>query len=139
MPINQTNERTLAGVVAELKDEFKEFVNTRLAMLQSELRDKLGTWKTSLPAIVIGAVMLGTCWLLVTGAIVAAIAVAFGDNPFAPAIALAIVAVAYAVFGGVAVTFALRSLRENSLVPKRTLRVLKDDQVWISNEARVQL
>ncbi len=139
MPNNEINGRTLAGVVAELKDEFKEFASTRLAMLQSEMKDKIGAFKTALPAIVIGLVMLGTCWLLFTGALVAAILVAFAGNPFAPAIALAIVGVTYAVAGGLAVAFAIRSLREQELLPKRTIRVLKDDQLWISNEARVQL
>jgi hypothetical protein len=137
--LTETNGRTLAGVAAELKDEFKEFATTRLAMLQSELKDKLGAWKAALPALVIGAVMLVTCWLLLTGAIVAAIVVAFGNNPFAPAIALAIVGVLYAIVGGLAVTFAVRGLRQQGVVPERTLRVLKDDQVWLANEARVQL
>lgn len=139
MPINEMNGRTLSGVVAELKDELKEFANTRVAMLKSELKEKAAAWKTAVPAIAIGLVLLATCWVLFTGALVAAICVAFGDNPFAPAIALAIVGVMYAVLGGIAVMFALRSLRENGVAPRRTIRVLKDDQVWIANEAKVQL
>ncbi len=139
MPTNEINGRTLAGVVSELKDELKEFVNTRMAMLQSELKEKLSAWKMALPTIVLGLVLLGTAWLLLTGAIVAAIYVAFAGNPFAAAIALAIIGVVYAVGGGLAATFALRELKENSPVPKRTMKVLKDDQLWIRNEARVQL
>ncbi|MGI9103148.1 MAG: phage holin family protein [Terriglobales bacterium] len=139
MPINGTNGRTLAGVAAELKDELKEFVNTRLAMLQSELKEKISVWKMALPTIVLGLVLLGTAWLLLTGAVVAAIYVAFAGNPFAAAIALAILGVVYAVGGGMAAVFAVRELKENSPVPKRTMRVLKDDQLWIRNEARVQL
>jgi hypothetical protein len=139
MPINEMNGRSLAGVVAELKDEMKEFFSTRLAMLRSEINDKLSAWKTALPMIVIGLALLGTCWLLLTGALVAAIAVAFEGNPFAPAIALAIVGVLYAVAGGVAVVFAWRDISEHGVVPERTLRVLKDDQLWIRNQAKVQL
>lgn len=139
MPTNEINGRTLAGVVAELKDELKDFANTRLAMLKAELKDKLDAWKMALPTIIFGAVMLATCWLLLTGALVAAIYVAFMGNPFAAAIALAIVGVFYAVAGGVAMVFALRSLRESGIVPRRTMRVLKDDQIWMANEARVQL
>ncbi len=139
MPINEVNGRTLAGVVAELKDELKEFMQTRMAMLSSELKDKLSAWKVAMPTIVMGLVLLGTCWLLLTGAVVAAIYVAFAGNPFAAAIALAIVGVAYLLGGGIAVTFALRELRESGVMPKRTMRVLKDDKVWITNEAKVQL
>jgi hypothetical protein len=141
MPINEMNMngRTLAGVVAEIKDEFKEFINTRLAMLMSELKEKASAWKMAVPAIVIGLVMLGTSWLLLTGAIVAAIYVAFAGNPFAVAIAFAIMFAVYAILGGMAVAFALRDLREHGIVPQRTLRVLKQDQVWLANEAKVQL
>jgi len=140
MPINsELNGRTLAGVVAELKDEMKEFFSTRIAMLRSELKDKVSAWKTALPMMIIGLVMLGTCWLLLTGALVAAIYVAFEGNPFAAAIALAIVGVFYAIAGGVAVLFAWRDVSEHGVVPERTMRVLKDDQLWIRNEAKVQL
>lgn len=133
------NGRTLAGVVAEMKDELKEFISTRVSMLLSELKDKASAWKMALPTIAIGLLLLGTSWLLLTGAIVAAVYVAFAGNPFAAAIALAIMFVVYAVLGGMAVLFAVHDLREHGIVPQRTLRVLKDDQVWIANEAKVQL
>jgi hypothetical protein len=141
MSINEmnVNGRSLAGVVAETKDELKEFFNTRLAMLMSELKEKASAWKLALPTIIIGMVLLGTAWLLVTGAIVAAIYVAFAGNPFAVAIAFAIMFAVYAILGGIAVAFALRDLREHGIIPERTLRVLKDDQVWLANEAKVQL
>ena len=139
MPANVENGRNLAGVVADLKEESKEFVSTRLAMLRSEMNQKISTWKTAAPMIVIGALLLATAWLLLTGAIVAAIYVAFEGNPWAAALALIIVCVAYAILGGISVMFALRSLRETGVAPTRTLRVLKDDQIWISNEARAQL
>ena len=139
MPANVENGRNLAGVVADLKEESKEFVSTRLAMLRSEMNNKISVWKTAAPTIVVGALLLATAWLLLTGAIVAAIYVAFEGNPWAAALALIIVCVAYAVLGGIAVLFGIRSLRETGVTPTRTLRVLKDDQIWISNEARAQL
>ena len=139
MPANVENGRNLAGVVADLKEESKEFVSTRLAMLRSEMNNKISVWKTAAPTIVLGALLLATAWLLLTGAIVAAIYVAFEGNPWAAALALIIVCVAYAVLGGIAVLFGIRSLRETGVTPTRTLRVLKDDQIWISNEARAQL
>ena len=139
MPANIENGRNLAGVVADLKEESKEFVSTRLAMLRSEMNNKLSVWKTAAPMIVIGALLLATAWLLLTGAIVAAIYVAFEGNPWAAALVLIIVCVGYAILGGITVLFGIRSLRETGVAPTRTLRVLKDDQIWISNEARAQL
>ena len=132
-------ERSLAGVVSELKEETKSFVETRLAMLRSEMKDKLDALKTMLPTIVIGAVLCGTAWLLLTGALVAAVWIAFANNVYGAALALAIVGVAYLLFGGIAVLYAWRGLSDMGLVPKRTMRVLKDDSVWIRNEARTQV
>ena len=139
MPANLENGRTLAGVVADLKEEFKEFVSTRVAMARSEMTEKVSTWKRALPMMVVGALLLGTAWLLLTAAIVSAIYVAFEGNPWAAFLAFIIVCVAYAVFGGISVLFGMREVREAGMAPKRTLKVLKDDQIWISNEARAQL
>lgn len=139
MPINVENERSLASVMAELRDEVKDFLSTRVAMLQSEMKDKIAAWKTALPMIVIGLVLAATAFLLLTGAIVGAIYVAFAGNPWAAAISLAIVGIAYALFGGIAVLFAIRDIKERGVTPARTMRVLKDDQVWLRNEAKVQL
>lgn len=140
MPVSvETNGRSLAGVVNELKIEFKEFISTRLAMLRSEMREKAQDWKRAMPMLIIGIVLLGTAWLLLTGAICAAIYVAFEGNPWAAFLALIIMCVAYAVFGGVAALAGVRMITEQGVTPKRTMRVLRDDQIWISNEARAQL
>lgn len=139
MPANVENGKTLAGVVAELKAESKQFVSTRLAMLQAEMKEKISAWKMALPMLIVGALLLGTAWLLLTGAIVAAVYVVFEGSAWAAASALIIVCVAYAIFGAMAFWIARGKFREAGVAPKRTLKVLKDDQIWISNEARAQL
>ncbi len=96
-------------------------------------------WKTALPGLVAGAVLLGTAWLLLTAALVAAIYVAFAGNPFAVALALLIVGGGYLLLGGAAMLFALRTMREQGLIPKRTIEVLKADQIWIQREAKTQV
>lgn len=140
MPANTVeNGRGLAGVVADLKEEFKEFVSTRVAMARSEMSEKVATYKRALPMMIIGAVLVATAWFLLTAAIVSAIYVAFAGNPWAAFLAFIITCVGYAVFGGIALLFGYRELAETGVAPKRTLKVLKDDQIWISNEARAQL
>ncbi len=139
MPANSENGRNLSAVVAELKEESKEFVSTRLSMLRAEMNQKLSAWKSAAPMLVIGLVLLGTSWLLLTAVIVSAIYVAFQGNPWAMCLAFAITFVLYAAFGAIAAYLAIRNMQESGIIPKRTLRVLKDDQVWIANEARVQL
>ena len=139
MPVNLENGKNLGVVVSELKEEFKEFASTRLSMFRSEMREKISGWKSAAPVLLGGAVLLGTAWLLLSAALVAAIYVAFRDNPWAACIALLIVGFVYLLFGAMAVLSAMRQWREAGVVPQRTLRVLKDDQIWISDEARSQL
>lgn len=139
MPANVENGKTLAGVVAELKEESKHFVSTRVAMLQAEMKEKVSAWKMALPMVVVGALLLGTAWLLLTGAIVAVVYVAFEGSAWAAFLSLIIVCVAYAIFGALAFWVARSKFQQAGVTPKRTLRVLKDDQIWISNEARAQL
>ncbi len=139
MPANFENGKTLAGVVNDLKEESKQFVSTRLAMLQAEMKEKIDAWKTALPMLVVGVLLLATAWLLLTGAIVAAVYMAFAGSAWAAFLALIIVCIAYAIAGGLAFWVAKAKWDETGVTPTRTLRVLKDDQVWISNEARTQL
>ncbi len=133
------HEHSLAAAIRELRDELKEFIGTRLAMLRSEMKTKLETWKAALPMAVVGAVLLATAFLLLTIALVALIMVAFYGSPYAWFFGFLIVGVAYAIFGGGAAFMAVRNFKEASLKPTRTLRVLEQDKIWLQSEARTQL
>lgn len=137
MPIE--NGRSLAGVVNELKDELKESIQTRIAMLKSEMQDKVASWKTA--GIMIGAAaFIGiTAWLLLTAALVAVIAAAFYPSRFAYFFAFVIVGVAYALIAAATGGFAAREIKQRGVMPERTIRVLKEDQLWLQKEARQQV
>ncbi len=129
-------DRSLAEVLHEAKNEFSAFVETRIAMLRSEMREKTQEVKAAAPLAVIGALFAVTAWLLLTAAIVAIITVAFAGSVYAPFIALIIVCVAYAIIGAGALWMAVGRLKAQSLMPERTMNVLKEDKVWLQNEAR---
>ena len=131
-------ERSLKETVNETVSEFREFVETRIAMLRSEMREKIAMVKFAAPLALVGAVFALTAWLLLTAAIVAILAVAFAGTPYGPFIALLIVGVAYLIIGGGALWIAYGRLNSQSLMPERTLNVLKEDKVWLQNEARTQ-
>jgi len=80
---------------------------------------------------VIAILLLATSWFLLTGAIVAAIALALGW-----AAAFAIVAGAYLIFGILIGWLAYKEVTAQSMKPERTLQVLKQDQIWIGQEAK---
>lgn len=125
------NGRSLQASLQEIKNEIKEFIQTRLDLLKGEMQEKVSAYKAALPMAVIGALMLATAWLLITGAIVAAIQLALGW----PA-AFAIVGGAYLVCGIFAGWLAYKEVTAQSMKPERTLQVLKQDQIWIEQEAK---
>jgi hypothetical protein len=135
----QVNDKPLSATINEAKEEFKAFAETRIAMLQSEMRDKIAGIKAAAPMLVIGAVVGLTAWFVLTAALITVISAAFSPSPYAPFLGCIIVGVVYAVFGGAALMFGLSKIREQGVVPDRTIRVLKEDKVWLQNEARTQL
>jgi uncharacterized membrane protein YqjE len=134
----RTDERSVVSVLAEIKDEVKEFVRTRISMLQSEMKDNLSALKMAVPMI--GAALLFgmTAWFLLTAALVAIIGNAFLPNGLAYFFALIIVGVAYLLIGAILGSFAFRELKKRGFKPERTIKVLKEDQVWFQTEARQQ-
>lgn len=129
-------EKPLAQLLSEFKDELKEFATTRIAMLRAEMREKIATAGTALLAIAAGAVFALLAILFLAVAVVALIAMALGGGAGAWAGAFAIVGVIALLGGGVALAFGIRLLKQRGLKPERTLRILKQDQIWLQHETR---
>lgn len=131
--------RPITDVMEELKEELKEFVGTRLAMLRSELNDKFQSFKMAAPVLTIGITLLGTAWLVFTGFLVCIIAQAFAPNPWDYAISFILVSVLYAIVGGLSAYVGWQQLKENGVKPERTIRVLQQDRIWLQAEGKSQL
>lgn len=130
------NGRSFVGVVNEVKDELKEFLHTRITMLMAELGEKMRTLKASFPMLATAFAFLATGFLLFTSCLVALITVAFYGDPLRWFFSFLIVAVLYSIVGGITAAFGLRELRAQGIVPRKTIQVLKEDQIWLQQEAR---
>ena len=133
------SDRPLSETLNEAKSEFKAFVETRVAMFRSEMREKVAHVKTAAPLLVMGALFAATAWFVLTAALAFLITVAFQPSPYASFIAWLIVGVFDALVGACALWIGYRRLTAESLIPERTITVLKEDKVWLQNEARTQL
>ena len=131
---NVDNGRNLAALLAEMKDEVREFAETRIAIFTTELLDKWKMVKNAGPAAVVALVFLCTAYLLLTLALVALLVASFAGNPYAWFFAFLIVAIIWTMVGGVAAYYANRHLALQGLIPKKTIGVLKDDKAWIQSE-----
>jgi uncharacterized membrane protein YqjE len=132
------NTRSLAAIVAEMKEELKEFVQTRIDMLKQELHEKTARLKVAAPLAAIGIVLLATAYLLVTLALAAAVAAFFANSPYRWFFGFLIVGIVWALFGAVAAYFAKRELELKTLAPRRTIEVLKGDKLWLEREVKNQ-
>jgi uncharacterized membrane protein YqjE len=130
------NDRSIGATLAEMKIELLDFLDTRIELLKTELREKGKILKAAAPLGGLGALLLGTAYLLFTLAVVSLVVVAFQDNPYRWFFAFLIVGFAWAVFGGIAVYFAKRKLETETFLPQRTIEVLKGDKIWIEAEVR---
>ncbi len=128
------NGRTLAGVLNELKQDLKDFVDTRLQMLMAEMKQKMSMLKMVVPMLLVAAVLGTVGFLLLTIALVAAIGTLIGWGW-----SFLVVGVLYVAVAAATGFMAIREYQEEGVAPVRTIKVLKQDQVWLQNEARSQL
>jgi len=131
-------EKSLGTVVNELKFEVREFIQTRLQILREEMKNKTSLLKIAVPMFGIALALFWVGFLALTALFVVLIASAFGGIA-GFAWAFLIVAGVYFIVGGICASFAVGELKSKSLAPKRTIQVLKQDQVWLRNEARTQV
>jgi Putative Actinobacterial Holin-X, holin superfamily III len=130
------NEKSVGTVISETKEELKEFIQTRIAIFRAEISEKLGTWKYCVPMLIAGALLLLGGWAVVTFALVALLAAMFQPNFYAWCFGALIIGGIYLIAGLAVGWFAYGEIRSAGIAPNRTLEVLKQDQVWIQNEAR---
>lgn len=131
--------RNMASLVAQIRDELKEFASTRIKMLKTEVQEKVTAAKIWAPLAAVALVLLGTAYLLLTLAIVSLVVVALGDNPFRWFIALIGVGVVWALTGGILAFVAWKKVSAQGMLPAKTVEVLKADKIWLQNEAKSQI
>jgi uncharacterized membrane protein YqjE len=133
------NGKNLTTLLSEMKEELQEFAQTRIAMLRTELREKLQTLKTAAPLGAAAILLLTTAYFLFTFALVGLIAAALADNRYRWFIAFLGIAVLWTLLGGLAAYLAKRELEVKGLMPKRTIEVLKGDKMWVQSEVKNQI
>jgi len=134
-PTPVTN-RSLAEILAEIRDEFQEFTQTRIELLRAELEEKARVIKAALPLAAIGALFLTVGFLLFSFAMVGLVVVAFEGDPYRWFFAFLIISFLWGCIGGIAALVAKTQLSSKGVVPRKTMRVLNNDKVWLQREAK---
>jgi uncharacterized membrane protein YqjE len=133
------NGRSFGDILGDTREELKEFVETRITILKSELSEKAAILKVAAPLGAVGLLFLFAAFILFSLALAGIIVAFVWTNPFRWAIAFACIGVLWTIIGGVAALAAKRKLATSELMPKRTMGVLKQDKVWIQSEVKNQI
>jgi uncharacterized membrane protein YqjE len=128
--------RTVGSILSDTKEELKEFLETRIAMLKTELGEKMAMLKSAAPLAVVGILFLVTAYALFTLGLVGLIVAFLPENPYRWCIAFFAIAVLWGIVGGIAGYMAMREFQVKELMPKRTMQVLKEDKMWLQSEVR---
>src|SRR5574337_1535927 len=91
------NERSVAQIVGDMKEELKDFFQTRLELLKTELQERAARLKKGAPLLAVALMFLVTAYLLLTVCLVAVIAAAFAPSPYAWFLAFLIVGFAWLI------------------------------------------
>ena len=133
------NNKSIGQIASELKNDARDFVSTRLQILAQEMKEKMSVWKAAVPILAFAALIAATAFLTFTFALVAFFAGLFLPSPYAWVLGALIVTAIYAITAFGLFYLGRRELTQTGIAPTRTLRVLKEDQIWIENEARSQV
>lgn len=130
------NGRRVADILQQMRDELVEFVQTRVAILRSELLTARDTLKAAIPLAGVAAIFLSTAFLLLTAAVVGLVLAAFPYTVYRWFFACLIVGVFWGIVGAVAAIVVVKKFKGKNMVPSRTFEVLKRDKLWIQTEVR---
>jgi Putative Actinobacterial Holin-X, holin superfamily III len=131
-----TTERTLADALAEIREEIKNFLQTRLQIFQAETREKLRSWKRPLTMLAVAVVLLLTGWLACAFAFVALLHSWIAAGSYAWFWGGLIAGAIFLVAGVALGRAGYRGIKASRLAPERTLRVLRQDQSWIRDRVK---
>lgn len=125
---------TVAGIVqqfAELISEIQEFFETRNDLLKTEIGQKIPHLRNAVLLGLGGSLFLVTGYLFLALAVVVLIASAFPQNTYRWFFGFLIVGIVSVGFGAIGAFLAKSEVDRRSILPERTLAVLKSDKEWL--------
>jgi uncharacterized membrane protein YqjE len=123
-------EKSLAQTLEELREDLKQFIETRYEMLRSELSCSLAKLRVSGMLLGAAAVLALAGALLLAVCVAFAIALFFGAFPNQVGVVWGFLITGFVslLVGGAVGVAAKSKLRAEDLAPNRTLKVLRRDQ-----------
>jgi hypothetical protein len=127
-------ERSFGTLVGELAKAAGGFIDLRIEMLREELASKLGqVGKVAAMIVLAVTLVVGGCFLLIASLIIFLATTVFsGTHQWL--LATLTGAIFCSALGAAAAFLSYKTILKVSLVPNRTLSVLRDDKQWVNGE-----
>jgi hypothetical protein len=124
-------ERSLATLFSDLAAETILLIRQEVALFKAELSETFSRAGQGATALAAGGLIAYSGWLTLVAAMILAL------SQVLPAwLAAAIVGTVIIALGGILVLIGKRRLDAQGLVPRRTLRMLRDDEEWLKERLR---
>ena len=134
------DERSLADLLKELRDESSTLVRQEVALAKTEIGEKVSTYATNAAYVAAGAAvaLIGGIFLLLAVANVVS-GIFFHVLPsigtwMAGAIGYAIVGLVIAIIGYVLYQKGVTTLKNATAVPEKTVASLQENKEWLKNK-----
>lgn len=124
-------ERSITTLLSDLASETILLIRQEMALLKAELQEKFNRLGQGATALGIGALIAYSGWLVLLAAAVLGLATVL------PAwLAALIVALVALAIGGALVLIGRNRFDADSLLPRRSLRSLREDEAWLRERLR---
>ncbi len=124
-------ERSITTLLSDLASETILLIRQELALLKAELHEKFSRVGQGMTALGAGALIAYSGWLVLLAAAVLGLATVL------PAwLAALIVALVALAIGGALIFIGKSRFDADSLMPRRTLRSLREDEQWLRERLR---
>jgi hypothetical protein len=135
--VNVKQDAGNRSVIAELIGEIEQFVQTH-DLVKVEIRQRLPHLLNAARLGLAGSLLLVTGYLFLAIAVIVLIASAFPENLYRWFFGFLIVGIISVGFGAIGAFLAKSEFDIKSILPERTLKVVKRDKDWVSEQAQEQ-
>lgn len=124
-------ERSVAALLSDLASETILLFRQEMALLKAELHEKFSRAGQGATALGAGAAIAYSGWLALVAAMILAL------NLVLPAwLAATIVGIVIVALGGILLLVGRSRINAEKLMPRRTLRSLREDEEWLKERLR---
>lgn len=128
METRQDN-RSLGDLFSQLTQEMTTLVRQEVALAKTEMTDKFGKMRRDIIMIAVGAMLAWAGFLTLIATVILAL-----SQVMAPWLAALIVMVIVLGLGVAFLLYGVENLQHMSMVPKQTVKSLKEDVQWAKEQ-----